>query len=47
MAEISVAFQELAPLVYPHLRQVAAAYLRREAVRQYPPTNRTGLTSYT
>ena len=25
-----MAFQELAPLVYPHLRQVAAAYLRRE-----------------
>ena len=25
-----MAFDELAPLVYPHLRQVAAAYLRRE-----------------
>ena len=24
------AFQELMPLVYPHLRQVAAAYIRRE-----------------
>jgi RNA polymerase sigma factor (TIGR02999 family) len=26
----SSAFQELMPLVYPHLRQVAAAYIRRE-----------------
>jgi DNA-directed RNA polymerase specialized sigma24 family protein len=24
------AFQELMPLVYPHLREVAAAYIRRE-----------------
>ena len=24
------AFEELMPLVYPHLRQVAAAYIRRE-----------------
>jgi hypothetical protein len=26
----SSAFQELMPLVYPHLREVAAAYIRRE-----------------
>lgn len=24
------AFQQLMPLVYPHLREVAAAYMRRE-----------------
>ena len=24
------AFEEMLPLVYPHLREVAAAYLRRE-----------------
>ena len=25
-----LAFEQMMPLVYPHLRQVAAAYIRRE-----------------